>query len=42
MAGIIVVAYRPELAGWPRFVSLAIGSLFLFGLTIEVIKKEYI
>jgi hypothetical protein len=40
MAGIIVVAYQPGLAGWPRFVSLAIGSLFLFALTIEVIKKR--
>ena len=40
MAGIILVAYQPGLAGWPRFVSLAIGSLFLFALTIEVIKKR--
>jgi hypothetical protein len=42
MAGIIIVAYQPGLAGWPRFVSLAIGSLFLFALTIEVVKKEFI
>jgi hypothetical protein len=40
MAGIIVVAYQPELDGWPRFVSLTIGALFLFALTIEVIKKR--
>jgi hypothetical protein len=29
-----------RLQGWPRFVSLAIGSLFLFVLTIEVVKKR--
>jgi hypothetical protein len=40
MVGIIAVAYQPGLAGWPRFVALAIGSLFLFALALEVAKKR--
>jgi len=40
MAGIILVSYQSALAGVPRFVSLTIGALFLFALTIEVIKKR--
>ena len=40
MAGIIVVAYQPQLEGWPRFITLSIGSLFLFALTLEVSKKR--
>jgi hypothetical protein len=40
MTGIIVVAYQPGLEGWPRFVSLAVGSIFLFALTLEAVKKR--
>jgi hypothetical protein len=41
MSGIIVIAYQPalHLEGWSRFVLLAISSLFLIALTLEVIKK---
>jgi hypothetical protein len=38
MAGIVVVSYQLEL-GWPRFVTLVVGSIFLFALTLEVLKK---
>jgi len=40
MAGIIVVAYQSGMAGPARLVSLIIGSIFLFALTLEVIKKR--
>jgi hypothetical protein len=40
MAGVVVAAYQTELAGWPRFIVLAVGSFFLFVLTLEVIKKR--
>lgn len=40
MAGIVVAAYQPTLLGWPRFVLLAFGSLFLFALTAESVKKR--
>jgi hypothetical protein len=41
MAGIIVAAYSKELDGWPRIVLLGVGALFLFALTVEVVKKDY-
>lgn len=41
MTGILIGSYRMELDGLPRIVSLSIGSLFLFSLTIEVVKKRY-
>jgi hypothetical protein len=40
MTGVIVVAYSPGADGWPRITTLAVGSLFLFALTIELIKKR--
>ena len=40
MSGLILAAYQPQLEGWPRIVSLGVGSLLLFALTIEVIKKR--
>lgn len=40
MTGVIVGSYRPELEGWPRIVALSVGSLFLFALAIEVVKKR--
>ena len=43
MSGMLVAAYRPELSGWPqvRIVILSLGSLFLFALTVEVVKKRF-
>jgi hypothetical protein len=38
MAGIVVAAYQPYLTGSPRIISLAIGSLFLLALSLEVIN----
>lgn len=40
MTGVIVAAYQPGLEGWPRFVALGVGAIFLFALTIEVVKKR--
>ena len=40
MAGIIVAAYSKELDGWPRIVLLGVGALFLFALTVEIVKKR--
>ena len=40
VTGIILAAYRPELEGLPRIIALSIGSLFLFALTIELVKKR--
>src|SRR5207245_1766799 len=31
---------QPQLEGWPRILSLGIGALLLFALTVEVIKKR--
>jgi hypothetical protein len=42
MTGVIVATYSPYLEGWPRIAALGVGSLFLFALTIEIIKKESI
>lgn len=39
MTGIIITAYQPQLVGWPRFTSLAVGSLFLFALAVELSRK---
>jgi hypothetical protein len=41
MTGILIGSYRMELDGLPRIVSLSVGSLFLFALTIEVVKKRF-
>jgi cell division protein FtsW (lipid II flippase) len=38
--GIIVVAYQPDLAGWARIIVLGVGSIFLFAVTVEIIKKR--
>jgi hypothetical protein len=40
LAGIIVAAYQPSLAGWPRIALLVAGCLFLFAITYEVVKKR--
>jgi hypothetical protein len=40
MTGVILVAYNPDLEGWPRIMTLSVGSLFLFALTIELVKKR--
>lgn len=42
MIGILIGAYQ-NLGNWPlpRIISLSIGSLFLFALTIEVVKKRF-
>jgi hypothetical protein len=40
MTGVIVAAYSPYLEGSPRIAALGVGSLFLFALTIEIIKKR--
>jgi hypothetical protein len=40
MTGVILVAYNPDLVGWPRITTLSVGSLFLFALTIELVKKR--
>jgi hypothetical protein len=40
MTGVILVAYSPDLEGWPRITTLSVGSLFLFALTIELVKKR--
>jgi hypothetical protein len=44
MSGMLVVAYHPELDRLPqvRIVILSLGSLFLFALTVEVVKKDII
>ncbi len=39
MTGLIFAAYQPQLEGWPRIMSLGVGALLLFALTVEVIKK---
>lgn len=42
MTGILIGAYDRLADGtWERIASLGIGSIFLFALTIEVIKKRY-
>lgn len=40
MTGIIVAAYQPQLAGLPRLALLSVGSLFLFGLVVEICRKR--
>jgi hypothetical protein len=40
MTEVIVAAYSPYLEGWPRIAALGVSSLFLFALTIEIIKKR--
>ena len=40
MTGVILVAYNPDLEGWPRITTLSVGSLFLLALTIELVKKR--
>lgn len=39
MTGILIGSYS-QIDGLPRIVSLGLGSLFLFALTIEVVKKR--
>lgn len=43
MTGIIIAAYQPhaDLQGWPRIASLSLGSLLLFALTVETVKKRH-
>jgi hypothetical protein len=38
MTGLVFAAYQLE--GWPRIISLGVGALLLFALTVEVIKKR--
>jgi hypothetical protein len=38
-SAIVIVAYQQSLEGWPRFIMLAVSFLFLFALTLEVVKK---
>jgi len=40
ITGIIVAAYQPELKGIPQIATLGLGSIFLFALTVEIIKKR--
>jgi hypothetical protein len=40
ITGIILAAYQPPLEGWPRIIALGMGSIFLFALTVEIIKKR--
>ena len=40
MTGVILAAYNPDLEVWPRVTALGVGSLFLFALTIELVKKR--
>jgi hypothetical protein len=44
MSGMLIAAYREEFNVIPqvRIAILGLGSLFLFALTIEVIKKNFI
>jgi hypothetical protein len=37
---IVIAAYGVGVAGWPRIFSLSLGSLLLFALTIETVKKD--
>jgi 5-hydroxyisourate hydrolase-like protein (transthyretin family) len=43
MSGMLIAAYRPEFDLLPqvRIVILSLGSLFLFALTVEVVKKRF-
>lgn len=43
MSGMLVAAYHPDFDKLPqvRIVILSLGSLFLFALTVEVVKKRY-
>jgi hypothetical protein len=41
MSGILIGAYSSHLNGWPLVITLGIGSLMLFSLTIELVKKRY-
>jgi hypothetical protein len=40
ITGILVGAYQPQLIGYPRIVALAMGSVFLFALTGQIVKKR--
>jgi hypothetical protein len=40
MTGIILAAFQSQLAGPPRIVALSLGSLLLFALTVELVKKR--
>ena len=40
MTGIILVAFQSQLEGPPRIVTLSLGSLLLFALTVELVKKR--
>jgi len=40
MTGMVVAAYQPSMIGWPRFILLSFGSLFLFAISAEVVKKQ--
>ena len=40
ITGIVVAAYQPYMEGWPRILVLTVGSIFLFSITVEVIKKR--
>jgi hypothetical protein len=42
MTGLILAAYQQQLYGWPRVISLGVGALLLFALTVEVIKKRFL
>lgn len=38
--GIVFAAYQPEMEGWQRIIVLSVGSVLLFGLTVEIIEKR--
>jgi tetratricopeptide (TPR) repeat protein len=40
MTGIIVASYQAGLMGWPRIILLGVGSILLFALSLEVVKKR--
>lgn len=38
ISAVIIVAYQLE--GWSRILTLGIGSIFLFSMTVEIVKKR--
>jgi hypothetical protein len=40
ISAVIIVAYQPQLEGWPRILTLGVGSIFLFSMTVEIVKKR--
>ena len=38
ITGVIIAAYNVQ--GWPRILVLGLGSIFLFSMTVEIVKKR--